>query len=155
MLIAEAEAAPTAAVAVHERPQAGEPEPSSTGTTTVEAVAEVWEAIVDTVSGESSMLGAALHSARPVDLVDGALVIAFPESEMFNRRIAAENAENRRLLGEALRAFTGASLRLAYEIREVEATAAEPPLAGDELVARLVQEFDAEEIVPDPAEESP
>ena len=95
------------------------------------------------------MLGAALASARPVDLIDGALIIAFPPSEVFNRRIAAENAEHRRALGEALTAFTGTSLRLAYEIREVEAPAVATALSGDELVARLVQEFDAEEIVPD------
>ncbi len=100
------------------------------------------------------MLGAALSSARPVEIVDGALVIAFPPSEVFNRRIAAENAEHRRILGEALAAFTGAALRLAYEIREIESAAAVSPLAGDELVARLVQEFDAEEIVPDPSEET-
>ena len=68
---------------------------------------------------------------------------------MFNRRVAAENAEHRRTLGEALAAFTGTKLRLAYEIREIEGPAGGPPLAGDELVARLVQEFDAEEIAPE------
>ncbi len=120
---------------------------------TADAVVELWPAIIETVASESSMLGAALGTARPVDLVDGALVIAFPPSEVFNRRIAAENAEHRRALAEALKAFTGADLRLAYEIRELEGPVAAQALAGDELVARLVQEFDAEEIVPEPSEE--
>jgi DNA polymerase-3 subunit gamma/tau len=150
---APAVAAAPASPATHE--PAAAPQPPGAPAVTVAVVAEVWPAIVDTVSGESSMLGAALGSARPVEIVDGALVVAFPESEMFNRRIAAENAEHRRLLGEALRAFTGATLRLAYEIRELERPSAEAPLADEELVARLVQEFDAEEIVPEPSEETP
>jgi DNA polymerase-3 subunit gamma/tau len=116
---------------------------------TIEAVAEVWPAVIETAAADSSMLGAALGSARPVEIVDGALVIVFPPNEVFSRRIAAENADHRRILGEALTALTGAALRLAYEIREIEGPAGAPPLAGDELVARLVQEFDAEEIVPE------
>ncbi len=137
--------------------QAAAPAPAQAAAVTaptIEVVIEVWPAILETAGADSSMLGAALSSARPVEIVDGALVIAFPPSEVFNRRIAAENAEHRRILGEALAAFTGAALRLAYEIREIESAAAASPLAGDELVARLVQEFDAEEIVPDPSEET-
>lgn len=119
------------------------------GPPTLADVNAVWPAVLETAGADSSMLGAALRSAQPVEVVDGALVIAFPPSEVFSRRIAAENADHRRLLGEALSAFTGMSMRIAYEIREIEVATAASPLAGDELVARLVQEFDAQEIVPD------
>ena len=111
----------------------------------IASIVEVWPAVIETAAADSSMLGAALGSARPVELVDGALVIAFPPNEVFNRRIAAENAEHKRILGEAIAAFTGTSVRLSYEIREIEGPVGPAPLAGDELVARLVQEFDAEE----------
>jgi DNA polymerase III subunit gamma/tau len=158
---AAVDAAPVAAAAPQETatvaepadpaPAAAQPEtaPQATATLTVEAVAEVWPAVIETAAADSSMLGAALGSARPVEIVDGALVIAFPPNEVFNRRIAAENADHRRMLAEALAAFTGTTLRLAYEIREIEGPVAVAPLAGDELVARLVQEFDAEEIAPE------
>ncbi len=69
--------------------------------------------------------------------------------------MAAENQEHRRALGEALLALTGARLRLAYELRDLGEPERPPELAGDELVARIVQEFDAEEIVPEPEPQGP
>ncbi len=65
---------------------------------------------------------------------------------------------------EALKAVTGQAPALAYELRELEALdtarrsaggSAAPPLTEEELVARFVAEFDAEEIVPEaPPEET-
>ncbi len=42
-----------------------------------------------------------------------------------------------------------------YELRDIGEPQAPPELAGDELVARIVQEFDAEEIVPEPEPQGP
>jgi hypothetical protein len=53
-----------------------------------------------------------------------------------------------------VRSLTGAPLSVRLELRELEpgdaAPADEAPPSEDELVARFVTEFDAEEIVPDP-----
>lgn len=119
-------------------------------------VLEVWPAALETVGADYALLAAALGNARPVSLSDGVLTLAFAHDDTFNRRMAAENADHRRALGEALLALTGARLRLAYELRDLgEDPEQAPELAGDELVARIVQEFDAEEIVPEPEPRGP
>ncbi len=122
---------------------------------TLEEVHEVWPAALETVGADYALLEAALSNARPVEIVDGTLILAFAANDTFNRRMAAENQEHRRSLGEALLALTGARLRLAYEHRDLGEPERPPELAGDELVARIVQEFDAEEIVPEPEPQGP
>jgi len=81
---------------------------------------------------------------------DGTLVLAFAEAHDFSRRQAEEPA-NRAILGQAIQSVTGRSVKLAYELRDGEPEAAEAPpaLSGDELVERVMAEFDAEEILPD------
>jgi hypothetical protein len=56
-----------------------------------------------------------------------------------------------------VRSLTGSPLRVEYETRELEAPEAPPELAGDELVDKIVETFDAEEIVPPetPSAEAP
>jgi DNA polymerase III subunit gamma/tau len=54
---------------------------------------------------------------------------------------------------------TGASLRLAYELRAdadvpARATAAATALSEDDLVQRFKDEFDAEELPPEPEEQT-
>jgi hypothetical protein len=61
-----------------------------------------------------------------------------------------------RSIADALRAISGTSLRLRFEVREItaeQAAQATPPPTEEELVARFVAEFDAEEILPDPTPE--
>jgi hypothetical protein len=117
----------------------------------VEEVRELWPAVLETIAEDFSLLSAALANAHPAEIVDGALIVAFAQDDSFNRRMAAESADHRRVLGEALQALTGTRLRLAYELRDLaDVAAGPPPLAGEDLVARIVQEFDAEEIVPEP-----
>ena len=61
----------------------------------------------------------------------------------FVRRKAEERA-NRAALSEAVRAVTGHVVTLTYELRAGEGPPPPVPLSDDELVARLVDEFDAE-----------
>jgi len=137
-------------------PVAPPPAPSATRTdVTLDEVREVWTAALETVGADYALLAAALHNARPVELSEGTLTLAFAADDTFNRRMAAENPEHRRALGEALVALTGARLRLVYELRDLGEPERPPELAGDELVARIVQEFDAEEIVPEPEPQGP
>jgi hypothetical protein len=50
---------------------------------------------------------------------------------------------------EAVRGMAGRPLKVAFELRELDPEEAAPP-SEDEIVARFVTEFDAEEIVPGP-----
>jgi hypothetical protein len=84
-----------------------------------------------------------------VELRDGEVVIAFDDAQGFNRR-KADGRTNRALLEDAIRALCGAGVRVCFELRALEEPATDRPPSEDELVARFVAEFDAEEIVPEP-----
>ncbi len=108
----------------------------------------LWPAALESVAADFPLLAAALRKARPVAITGHLVVVAFPHDDSFNRRMAAENGEHRRAVAEALHALTGVALRVDYELHEfAEEEALAEELSGDELVARIVQEFDAEEIV--------
>src|SRR5690606_6971412 len=126
----------------------------------LDALCELWPAVVDTVRSENAMLGSVLADARPVGVGDGEALLAFPSTAAFFKR-KAESDECRRLVAEALRTLAGASLRPRYELRDLEpgeaadapdAPPAAPALTPDELVERFVAEFDAEELIDDDEE---
>ncbi len=118
------------------------------------AVRDVWPAVLDTVRAQNGMLGAVLADARPCDLRDEELVIAFTPDKSFLCR-KAEDQANRQLVAEAVRSLVGRSLRVSYELREAEEDCAPstPGITDVELVERFKAEFEAEEIVPDETEE--
>ncbi|MFM9023125.1 MAG: DNA polymerase III subunit gamma/tau [Solirubrobacterales bacterium] len=127
---------------------APEPEPVAVAVS-IDEVAELWPAVVETLQADQSLLAAALAGAQPVEIRAGTtLVVAFGAEESFHRRMAADNAEHREAVVEAVRSLTGAPLRVEYETREIEPRESAPELAGEELVDRIVETFDAEEIVP-------
>ena len=70
----------------------------------------------------------------------------------------AEAPANKDVLVQAIRAVTGSSLRLAYELRAAgapapaAAVAGTPALSDEDLVQRFMDEFDAE-LLPDEPEE--
>jgi DNA polymerase-3 subunit gamma/tau len=141
-------------------------DPSAAGTETsfsaavelsLETFGDVWPAVVDSLRAEAPMLASLLEDARPASLADQGLTLAWPESSAFLKR-KAEDPANRDLIAGAIRAVTGSSLRLAYELRadhDVAApAAAEPALSEDDLVKRFMDEFDAEELPPDPEEQT-
>jgi DNA polymerase-3 subunit gamma/tau len=140
------------------QPVAPDPAPVVTAATvapggaTIEALAGMWPAVLDSVRAENQLLGVALSEARPVDLRDHELIVAFGDGDGFNRRIA-DSAENRAVVEQAVRSLCGTPFRVCFELRALEpehaGNGAEPP-SEDEIVARFVTEFDAQEIVPDP-----
>ncbi len=140
------------AVAVVE-PDAPAPEP--TLELSLDAFEQMWPAVLETLEAESPMLAAMLREAKPTELADEGLTLAWPESAAFSKR-AVEDPAKREMLAQSIRAVTGASLRLAHELRaDAEiASAGAAPLTDDELVARFKAEFDAEELPP-PTEEKP
>ena len=117
-------------------------------------VREMWPAVLDTVRGQNHMLAAVLADARPCDVSDDQLVIAFTPDKSFLCR-KAEDTANRQLVADAVRSLVGRPLRVQYELREAEEDCApsEPSLSDDEIVERFKAEFEAEEIVPDETEE--
>jgi DNA polymerase-3 subunit gamma/tau len=89
-----------------------------------------------------------LRSARPIGLDGATVTLGFPD--IFLKR-KAEDPPNREALAAALRTITGVPLRPAFEMyapQEAPA-AASTMLPEDELLARFVAEFDAEELPPE------
>jgi DNA polymerase-3 subunit gamma/tau len=123
------------------------------------ALRELWPAVIDSVRAENAMLAAALGEARPIGATAAEAVLAFPPSAAFFKR-KAEGEECRRLVADALRTLAGVSLKPVYELRELQQDepaaeeAGAPALTSDELVARFVAEFDAEELIDDDEEGS-
>ncbi|MDQ6835174.1 MAG: DNA polymerase III subunit gamma/tau [Actinomycetota bacterium] len=113
-----------------------------------------WPAVIELLGQENQLLASSLAAARPVSLTDRGLTLAFPTGREFYKR-KAEQDENRRATAEALRSVVGAMLTLRYEMRdETEPVAQDSAgLSHEELVRRLVAEFDAEEVLDDPDQE--
>jgi DNA polymerase-3 subunit gamma/tau len=124
---------------------AGEPE--------LETVAACWPAVIDIVRKDNEMLAALLADARPVSLEGHDVTIAFPSDMAFLKK-KAEQDEYRRATAEALRSVVGASLALRYELSDEQPTSVvDVGFAHDELVRRLVEEFDAQ-VLDDDQEDS-
>jgi hypothetical protein len=110
--------------------------------------------VVEFVRQGNAMLAATLEAARPVALSGQALTLAFPAGGAFFKR-KAEQDDYRRAAADALRAVSGASLTLRYELRDDAAVTPEEAtgLTGEELVRRFMEEFDAEEVLDDTDQE--
>jgi DNA polymerase III subunit gamma/tau len=144
---------PEAAVAVAD-PPAPAPEPgfSVPAPEDLDGMAAIWPAVRDAVCAENQMVGIAISDARPVELRENELVVAFAREDRFNQRQAAL-PEHRAIVEDAVRGLAGRPLRVSFELRDLDPEDAEAvarPPSEDEIVERFVTEFDAEEIVPDP-----
>jgi len=126
--------------------------PTPTATALVEpdldAVRTLWPAVLDAVRADNGLLAACLAEAHPVEVRGSEVVVAFAEHDTFNRKMA-DGREHRATVDDALRGLAGSSLRVVFELRELEERSEAKPPSEDELVARFKTEFDAEEIVPD------
>jgi DNA polymerase-3 subunit gamma/tau len=152
--LAPAQAAPEPPPPASEPPE--QPAPRvPTGPPELATVAACWPAVIDLVRKDNQMLAALLADARPVALKEQDVTVAFPSGKAFLKR-KAEQDDYRRATAEALRAVIGSPLVLRYELRdepEPADPAAEPGgLSHEELVKRLVDEFDAQEVLDDDEE---
>jgi len=147
---------PEAAVAVADPPAAApEPAISVPAPEDLDGMAAIWPAVRDAVCAENQMVGIAISDARPVELRENELVVAFAREDRFNQRQAAL-PEHRAIVEDAVRGLAGRPLRVSFELRDLDPGDAEAvvrPPSEDEIVARFVTEFDAQEIVPDPDDE--
>jgi DNA polymerase III subunit gamma/tau len=117
----------------------------------LEKLQEVWPAVVEQVrESGSELLSHVLAAARPVgvDAKEAVLKVGFPASAAFNKR-KAEATDARDRIGEAVRTVLGEPLRPVYVLLEGDEAGSEEeaePLSEEELIARLREEFGAEEI---------
>jgi len=132
------------------------PEPVASGPPELQTIAACWPAVLDVVRQDNEMLAALLADARPVALHNQDVTVAFPAGKAFLKR-KAEQDDYRRATTEALRSVIGTALVLRYELREVpepsEAATDPGGVSHEDLVKRLVEDFDAQE-VPDDDQES-
>ncbi len=136
--------------AAHAEP-AAQPSSAPPSALALDAAIASWPAVLDLVRGENPMLAGALAAARPVSVGERELTLAFPGGASFLKR-KAEQDDYRRVAAEALRTVTGHKVAFRYELRDDDhepEPAGEPALSGEELVRRFMEEFDAEELVPD------
>jgi DNA polymerase-3 subunit gamma/tau len=134
------EVATTAGPAADPEEVAGEAMPL-----TLHALVEAWPAVVATLRSSNAMLGAVIEDAQPVALDGSRLVLAFAADAAFMRK-KAEDRASRSALSDAVTKVTGRSLSLDYELRELDDPAEPVTLSAEELVRRLKDEFDAEEL---------
>jgi DNA polymerase-3 subunit gamma/tau len=114
----------------------------------VESLRGLWPAVVDLVRAKNALLGALIAEAEPIALDGEELTVAFAASAQFLKK-KAEDPANRATVSEALGELTGRRLRLSYELRqelEGQARGGGARGSGEELVRRLMEEFDAEEL---------
>ncbi len=146
-------AASAAVAAVAAPPAAEQPVAQSSAAAaqvTIEQIIELWPAVLETINPDQPMVSAALARAQPAEMRGGNLVVAFPEDDSFNRRMVGDNADARTVVGLALESLLGVRVKIDYELRDLGTEPSSEELAGDELVDRLLETFDAEEIVTAP-----
>ncbi|MCW2999082.1 MAG: dnaX [Solirubrobacterales bacterium] len=158
--VAPVAAAPPAPVAPPPPAAAPEPAPAppsavavATAELSLPELVELWPAVCDALTSSNGQLAVMLRDARPIALVGREVTVGFDNDHAFQCRIA-DQAANRELVGESIRAITGLDARLTIELHDLadlvpEVAAAQAPPSEEEWVARLKHEFDAEEIVPE------
>jgi DNA polymerase-3 subunit gamma/tau len=129
---------------------------STNGETAVDLpmVRTYWPTAIEIVRQENQMLAALLADAEPVSVHDDTVTIAFPSGSAFLKR-KAEQDDHRQATAAALASVIGSPLALRYELRD-DAPPPDPEgsgLSGEEVVRRLMEEFDAQEVLDDPDEE--
>jgi hypothetical protein len=118
----------------------------------IERLRSLWPAIVDQVRSENAMVGACLESARPVRIEGDRLTICFPVMGGFSRKTVEKNRE---LVQTSLRALTGRSFGLDYEMNDEAPEQSEPTgLTDEELIERLKRDYGATEIFDEPEQEA-
>ena len=138
-------------------PPGGAPPSTPAAAQDLDQVKRIWPAILDKLAEKAPALAATFDGAGPIAFDDEGLEIGFPPDQPFNKR-KAESPDRRQALIEAFDAVTGegggAALRPARGGRRRPCPPAAPdtPAPGserideDELLERLMSEFDAKEV---------
>ncbi len=116
----------------------------------LQALVDLWPAVVELVGTSNKMVGAVLENATPVDLAGEDLTVGFPSSAPFFKK-KAEDVANRQMVNDALRQLVGGRWRISYELREdldegATDDGAPRTYTEEEWVERFKDELDAEEV---------
>jgi DNA polymerase-3 subunit gamma/tau len=115
----------------------------------LQALIELWPAVVAMVVADHALCGAVIADTRPVALADEDLTVGFPTSAAFLKK-KAEDPSNRQIVTDALRRLAGGKLRISYELREdLDGDVGNGPrrtLTEEEWIERFKSELGAEEI---------
>jgi len=124
----------------------------------LQALIDLWPAVVELVGTSNKMVGAVLENATPVDLAGEDLTVGFPSSASFFKK-KAEDVDNRQMVTDALRQLAGGRWRISYELREdlddAGGNGAAHAYTEEEWIERFKVELDAEEIPIDPTSGEP
>jgi DNA polymerase III subunit gamma/tau len=140
---AEPERQPEPAPPPAATPPAAAPPTVPGGPVDLDGVRNLWPAVLDALRSDLPAVAAALDDAQLIDGPDGELLIAFATGDRF-QRATAEKTANRQAIVETIRSVTGAAPTVRFESRDFESPAEEG--GEEELLERLKQEFNAEEI---------
>jgi DNA polymerase III subunit gamma/tau len=151
--VGERESAPAAVPVEDPEPEAIEsPDavaPVSEPLEDLQAVIELWPAVVELVGAGHALCGAVIADTRPVVLAGEDLIVGFPTSAAFLKK-KAEDPANRQIVTEALRQLAGGRWRISYELREdldeTGGNGAPRTYTEEEWIERFKSELDAEEI---------
>jgi DNA polymerase III subunit gamma/tau len=145
------------AVGAPPNPPAGAPSSPTVPVEHLDQVTRIWPSVLDKLAEKAPALAATFDGARPTSFDDDGLTIGFPPDQPFNKR-KAESPDRRQALIDAFTAVTGETVAPRYVLLEegdtAPAVAAEPPdtpapggeIDEDELLDRLMSEFDAKEV---------
>jgi DNA polymerase-3 subunit gamma/tau len=124
-------------------------EPAAAPPVELAQLQEAWQrTILPAVEQRSIPTGTMLREARPIELESDTLVLEFPATAAFHRKLA-EDPKNATLLEDALYEVTGRRLALQFELGD-EAVAREreddAPVSEEELLQLMKETFDAREV---------
>jgi DNA polymerase-3 subunit gamma/tau len=121
------------------------------GTADLDSIRALWPAVVDLIRAENAMIAALIAESTPVALEGSELMLAFAPSAAFLKK-KAEDPANRAIVTGALAQVCGVRLQPSYELREdgAEQPAQRSDPGREDLVERLIAEFEAEELPSEP-----
>ncbi|MFL5870848.1 MAG: hypothetical protein ACJ75R_07180, partial [Solirubrobacterales bacterium] len=146
---------PAAAPAVAD-PSASIDQPEENGDKPdLDKLISLWPAVIDQVKESGAeLLSHVLAAAKPVavDAKEETVEVGFPPSAAFNKR-KAEGTEARDSFAEALKTVFGERLRPVFVLLESDEHGGERKLSEEELIELMRDEFDAEYVEPEEADE--
>ncbi len=115
----------------------------------LQALVELWPAVIELVLAEHALCGAVIADTRPIGAADEDLTVGFPTGAEFLKK-KAEDPANRQIVGDALRQVAGGRWRVSYELDPALDVAGEGGPARtyseEEWIERFKAELDAEEV---------
>jgi DNA polymerase III subunit gamma/tau len=124
----------------------------------LQAVVDLWPAVIELVVAGHALCGAVIADTRPVTLAGEDLTVGFPTSAAFLKK-KAEDPANRQIVTEALSQLAGGRWRIGYELREdlddAGGDGAPRTYTEEEWIERFKSELDAEEIPLEPESGEP